>query len=560
MMLVHLSVTGFRGIESYKTHLDTVNVFFGPNGAGKTTIAQAIQMILHGRCALTTKDGKGFQNLIGDKAGHAILEAITSYGLLTMELGKKRMLTATDSNGEVIDYPANPEAIVAAMPEVFLDSGELDGILAKILLKTIPREDVVEAAGEYGPWLVGRLPKTLTAETLTEVGKQAYDDRTEINREIKAINVRLEEYGFDRPVVDSNGNKRTPDEVPKIKTQLDRLHEKIDLLNRERGAAEAAPDKEALQAERDALGLPELATERTSAGNTYEYARKTYEAAKRAYDDLMAELKKAQESADKPAYVCEKCGHSPVVDVDTTELEAAIDAIDLETAYQSMTDAEADWADVKRRHDEGLARAKEIDAALKTECGSVNAVDEELETTRAAIERGEWLIEELQRAGNIDGEKRRLAECEEQVERLTWCVKAFRDGELTKQFIGDAATEFVATLNETMNAFGHECNVVVDGKTVNLTFNGRPTAYCSEGERLLVQLCLALAFAKRTGWPAIIDNVNHLDAVNRKKMLTMLRESDVQVFVFCAWQQSSTDLDPVRKALEPCRIVWIDKD
>ena len=559
MKLTKIKIENFRSISAYETPLDNVTVFFGQNGAGKTTIAQSIQMLLHGRCALTAKDGKGFTGLIRDGAKSAVIEADTDDGTLVAELGKKREFTATNGDGEVIDYPSSPEAMVAAMPEVFLDSGELDGILSKILIKQVAHVDLLNAAGEMGEWLESRLPKVLTADTMSSIGQRAYDERTEVNREIKAIKMRLDEYGFAGGVKDAQGKSRTPDEIPTIRKQCDRLHEKIDALNRELGAAQAAPDRAALQSELDAMNLSSMAEARNEANLKYAQASEAYQECRAAYDAMVNELK-AIEKHTGPQYVCEKCGHSPVADNSEAieKLKAEIDAHDIHAVKDAMDQAKRASEDARVAHDVAYQRAQEIKAALAVNARNPEIVERELLTTRETLERGEGLIKQMERLGNIGGEKERLAECEAEVERLDWAVNAFKKGELTKQFIGSGSQEFVATLNNTMAHFGHECDVLVDGKTVSLTFDGRPVMYCSEGERLLVQTCLALAFAQRSGWPAVVDNVNHLDAVNRKTMLKLLRESNAQIFLFCAWQQSNTDLDPVQKALAPCKVVWVD--
>jgi hypothetical protein len=135
-------------------------------------------------------------------------------------------------------------------------------------------------------------------------------------------------------------------------------------------------------------------------------------------------------------------------------------------------------------------------------------------------------------------------------------VEHFRDGAMIKDLTGTRMQDFCDQVNAHLKPYALHLEIEQDGKRVEVTINRRPARQQNSGTRALA--CYALARAFAAGAPVLLDDINHLDAGNRKALLLALRDAGSEVLVAGTWQQSKPLDGAAAMQLSPLSVYWIE--
>jgi len=116
----------------------------------------------------------------------------------------------------------------------------------------------------------------------------------------------------------------------------------------------------------------------------------------------------------------------------------------------------------------------------------------------------------------------------------------------------EAAAPIVAAVNAWLV---DTLEIVAEGKSFGLLFNGRPLGLASAGQRALVAYAFAKAFAD-CGAPILLDDINNLDPEARGRLAMRLRQTDV-VLAGTPLDTSAEYLNRAAAALAPMRVVAV---
>lgn len=634
MKITRIQVYNFRSIrDADLMDLNNSVAIFGLNGQAKSSVLAAVRMALYGWCEFTTRGGVGAQALIRDGAKAAEVDVYLTCDSHPSPLCVTLVINRRASNewsvinmdtGEILDMrrgrqtlwelagidPAHAE--VAGMPAAYVGSKDLDDILADFLAGGVSEATVLEAAGEHAGWLkeyaTSKRLSLTTPDDWRNVGKRAYDERTEINRELKEAQLENDLLKGARAPRDSQGRQLEVADLGRIENAVIRDEEQIQLLHIELGKAQAAPDPAAVEAERAdteqnlwaeqaklKAAQAEIIIARAALENAQveasdvrqkmadierSCADATHQAemAKRSLSTLQAEdgacptcrrpytAKNRKELlAPLEAVVKEHEAAAIKIHEDKKKLLDSLPALD-ESAKKERLAVEALESQI-RYADRDIATHE---AALKTlqaptDHRPTGTIQADIDSLRDKVERGKGLVDALKKLKEAQAAEMRLHRYEAMKEPLEWAVQAFKDGELVKGLISDQIGAFVKACNTELQQFGYSVDVEVQGKRVELLLQCpceeyRPVRLCSDGQKMLVQFAVASAFAA-VGAPILLDNLNELDNVNRKQVLARLREraETGTVIIAAAWQQSNSDMDRIANALAPITVVWAEQ-
>lgn len=283
--LTRLIVDNFRAIGHADLQgLPAALILFGLNGQGKTSVLAALQMLLHGRCRFTARDGKGAGALVRDGAKQASVTAEleithgespetgepTSYitlGLTVAAKGSTEWYAVDSTTNEPVAKTRDElwrvlgcdprAAAVAAMPDAYLASGEIGEVLAATLAGEVDPAELDGWLGEHREWVrafAGRKRCSLgDPADLAALGKAAYEERTGQNRLLKEAKAQLEGLPAVKPPMNAKGDVLGADDLPAVTRAVAAAEARLRALHTELGQAQAARPAEEIQAERDAL-------------------------------------------------------------------------------------------------------------------------------------------------------------------------------------------------------------------------------------------------------------------------------------------------------------------
>lgn len=657
MQITRIEIRDFRNIEHLVLDdLSPTLALFGMNGQCKTSVMLALQMLLFGWCPLTTRSGQGAGLLVRDGAKEAVISAdvfVRGADPETVRLtctlvrrGQNEWTAIDPDTGEICFENRDQlwtfaginerHAMVAAMPQVFLESKELGGILAELLTGDVDpgvvRETILDHARQYladqlkgaGTSMAESLAQeyvawlTRFAEAaglniersgdLESLGAKAFDYRRDLKRDLKAHQIELDNMGFVPDAIDHKKKVRTVAELPTIRGKVQSLEACEKNLFEEKGRAESAISADDVAARRTAIQveLDEARERANEAQNCIEQVKATVAAAEAAVDtaksnETNACMTRNQANHDQavrardlatlntPDGKCPTCKRAysgkdratllaplereekraqAALDEALTELEVKLD--ELGRARKQHTKAISKLEDAEHIQRDASGKVSAIEARLAAvpeayDGRPLDAVVAELVKTQESISRGKTLTEVLEKIDARDSMQRYIEITNAEIARLNWAVKAFRDGEVTKQFMRDGLADFTSRANIELEPFGYSLDVAVVGKAVDVMLlcpgaaTARPVSHCSGGQKMLAQYAVALAFSE-TGAPVFLDNINELDGAHRKRMLGRLREmpESTTVLVAAAWQQGNTDMGPIAQALAPVTVAWAE--
>lgn len=608
-----ITLTNFRNIRAAMMEFNGGAVVFGNNAQGKSSIIYALQYALYGRCAMTDGRGAGSERLIRDGVKSSEIEVVLNDVTVHCTINKKgsNEWYCTDADGVIMeDIKTRADlwkrwnldidrASIAGMPEAYLDSKELGDVLAGYLAGKIDVNNLLALCGPHQNWVRTFSAKKhvdLTDPTdLPRLGKLVEETRRDLNRDVKTARVAMDALG-------DTQTDRDPAELPKIEASLTTLRTRLEALNQELGRAQAARPRDVIDAEIvSALAALDAAKKQA------ESARSTEAEHQAAVDVAQAALNAAQQADATAKYehsaltrrvnelktalaaVQEtQAGCCPTCNRELTEAVRAVMAEglqkDLTTAEGALADAgakcDAALESVKAAHlstkaarqqlSEASALSTDAAANVRTLSAQVDAlkreatittrpagtVQSDIDKTRAQIGRGETLVEQLTRAKQAAEHNAFLKHADAELEHLNWAVEYFRDGAALKELTGSRMAEFCDRVNSHLKPYELAVRIEQDGKHVSILINHRPAKDLNTGARALAAYGLARAFSD--GAPVFLDDINHLDAGNRKALLLALRDAGSEVLVAGTWQQSKPLDGAAAMQLSPLSVYWVE--
>lgn len=582
MRLHLLTLRNFRNVEYAELPLGGATLLVGLNGQGKSTIHNAIQMCLHGWCEHTDKRGAGYQQLIRDGEREAHVQLDLSHGdrclSVCLTLGKSRQWSCIDtvSGAEVsgIDSPAalwlalginQQHAVVTMFPTVIVNAPEFSGVLADYLGGALTVDGLASYMGEHADALravatAHHIPLTRVVDFDT-LGKICYDQRTVVNRDLKVVQAALAEAPFLKPVMDG-GARLGIDDIARLEAEHADLTTKLHKLHEQRGAASVAPSGP----------VADVATLESDVQRISDdlYRAQQYEAAMGAVADAQrltaatcSRIVEAQAFAPKD---CPTCGGK----LSKAKRDAMI--AERVAAAQAEHDAAADAETRAREHLESLPPA-EFAAALSALLAEARAevtaarrmpppytgpslleLDAEIATAVARQSAAVDMLTQLRQHAQHAAAEAEAAALTARRAVLDHGVKMYHDGVASRELLSAAAAPLVEAVNQRIAG---TLGIAADGKAFALTWNGRPLARASRGQRASVAYAMAEAFAA-CGAPILLDDTNDLDPLARGRMCARLRGHDCVVL---AGTPNSVDGDYVARLaemLKPMHVVRVD--
>lgn len=610
MHITEISIQNFRNITALRlVNLPPGVLLTGMNGAGKSSALEAIRYALYGRCGNTDKRGARADRLIADGQHEAHIQLRIVHGehdLTVLSVIGRRSndwSCSEHATGEVfaayradmwdaLGIDADHAEIGAAMASYLADG--FDRVINGYLAETIPVFDVLEHTGGHHDWFKRWMAQQgLTADAYTpdqwrEMGATIYGARTEINKQIKEYSYEIELIGFVAPPVDGNGETIPVEKLGACKSKVAGMESAREDLLKELGGAGA---------KRSASTIKNDLTQKSAELKQKEAAvlalRESVAVTERAKQDAETEMRTSMtaeshlrgrkvelESLAKRFHdgVCDKCG-SKLTKKQLTELvgTAASDVLALGKEHAEMT-AQIERVKLAVAEHTGrlndlrgeCARAEGERAAVSADCAVLereqpagrtrDEVQADIDEMDVKLTTGRDIVARLEKMSNHAGMTERLAQLKAEADHMTFFCDALKKGELIARLSqGDRKAQLLARVNTELQPMGYQLDIRPDGKSLSV-FLGRggvlrPLAMCSQGERWLAEFALAVGFAG--GGPVVLDNLDHLDGVNREHVRKRLRKVDGSVWLAMAWKRRESPGPEVAAAFEPARLVWI---
>jgi len=593
-----LTLINFRNVEYAELDLSGATILLGLNGQGKSTVHNAIQLALFGWCEHTTKAGAGYAALIRNGAPSArIVLDWRGYRVLLDLSPKKREWTCCDpETGEVhtdINSPAalwqalrinQTHAMVCAFPTQIVGGAEFSSVLSDYLRGGLTRDALMarvpaEHMAPLANLAAGHRMQLDTVADFEAVGGLAYAKRTDVNRDLKMADAAIKETGFIKPAVLPDGTVLTVADIARLGAERARHTAELNALRVELGRAyqaASAPvlDVQATETEINSQqAVLDAAEKALAAIQLHVQAQWDLNEARNAQHAAERAKQKAEAVRDAVATDCPTCKRKltkPMRDAIVADAQLAVDAAaqvlasaDAETtrlgvAWQSV-EYKGDPADVvnarKRNAEQEIARLTRMlkDAAVPVYTGPS---PEEIEAT---ITAGVCAVDSIDTRLVTLNRQRELAECTAHAAalradfaHLDWIVKEFHDGIAYRALLVEAAAPIVGAVNAWLV---DALEIVAEGKSFGLLFNGRPLGLASAGQRALVAYAFANAFAD-CGAPILLDDINNLDPEARGRLAMRLRQTDV-VLAGTPLDTSAEYLNRAAAALAPMRVLAV---
>lgn len=606
MNIKRIKIKNFMGIE--EADITTTGghtlAIVGENGQGKSSVLDAVRYCLLGFTDNTSRDGKSAKNLIrnGGKEAHVDVyfdgyiasasvykDKPAEFGLVDTATGAFVETVKSRDDLWVLVGIAKSAALATLHPAALLDSGELGDLVAEFVHGAVTPAQVASIIAPHAEWVrttAARIKVNADSlDGLAEVGKEAFKLRTEVNRDLKQARLDLDSSAPMPAPMGKDGNPLTKESLPAVRAGVERYRDQLLALEREAGQASVTPVDTTAARER----LAQAETEVLTVGTRAEQLEQKYKLAEGAVNAANANIITEQQQVESlrkqrvaatamgTDCACPTCGQA-ITDATRTALVATLDAeierrtgiVEKARAIAETRAREFDAVDVEYQAVcADYTRLREAIAAARSEINSAPTnstsrpladIEADIEETRRRIATGEMTQRQLTDFLEYDARRKYVANLEAQHAPLEWACKALKDGEAIKALLEPHMATFASRVNSFLSLFGGELAIRADGKKVAFYFRKpgeplRPLSLCSEGQRTLCLTGIACAFAE-SGAPVLLDDLNHLDHVNRKGVIQYLRQRQAgTVVVAWAWQLAETSYDAVGAALAPVVLI-----
>lgn len=504
-------------------------------------------------------------------------------------------------------------ALVAAMPAVYLTSTDLGDVLSDLLAGEITEAQLSEVVGACHMVYIKELATLAgieggitTARDLQDMGKVAATRFTACNRDLKGVTARREAMDDLLAPKDQAGKTLGADDLPRIQRGVGKVEESLRGLHEELGHAKTARTAADIETDKAAIKgkVTEAEVEKTRLRKVEESTAAFKDAAQKAVDvaesihrTASSDLKAAEDDAQHAKLRLDECGgdacpacqrkwtakqrdertkpreaaHTEALAlVDDAKADCVKATNDLGTAECALTNEGDTHGDAQTEFHESVYAFNALRgqlAALEAEAPASRSAEEVQAAITAVsekLDRGHAIIADLERLAERDALTQQHAALTLDLAKLKWAVKQFRDGAATKQLMGGGLNDFVCRCNAELAYFGdYAMSAPVEGKRINIILacpdkEARPVARCSDGQQMIAQVAVAMAFADHGGL-VLLDNINELDYINRAALFARLRKHDGgSVVLAYAWQQKGAQPEEVAKALAPVSLVWLE--
>lgn len=604
-MIQHVHIENFRGIRSLDITPQKNTIFLtGMNGSGKTSVLYALRMALFGRCALTSRDGKGAGCLVRDGAKMTTVGVKLEHGRIDLTIsakGGKKWTGILD--GKAFDTPNEfwnigvgmPMEYVelAADPMGYLVSGEIGGVLSEALSSTIDQNALHKACGEHWPNVESAAHNTV--DELKRLGESAYEHRAGLTSRIRDAKKQLESQNAPELPIGKDGKPITIDRRVRAVSVINQARASLDALVREKHRAETLAevepvDTEALQAECDKLRtelaaketqLKSMAKEREALTAKHAELMQVRTGIKAEQVSAESELKGAERELAKLKDAdtngnCPTCGRAwtkkAKQEVMAPTLIRVNDAREsLKKLMGQYPEIDARVAEINNQIDALKPQITALDMACSTLSSRIIAIESqiaqakpaentrpveiiqaEIDATQDRIEKGVAIIQSLDSAKAYQDAKAQLAQWESEHAEYDWIVKAFKDGVVLNALMQDSAGDFLKGIQHALKPHGYTADIQASGKKVYV-FVGRigktmmPFEHASKGEQCLLGLSIAREFAGVAA-PIMVDDLDGLDGAHKPIVFQKLGAG--QSWVSAAWGlPGEPDVDAIAKAL-----------
>ena len=435
---------------------------------------------------------------------------------------------------------------------------------------------------------------------IVALGKFAFDKRRDEKRELGKAKGELEDLAFTPLPKDVHGKQRTVDELPVIEKSVEVLESHANALRTAKGKAQAALSVdevadlqsrlETAQTERAATDSDVQEHARTVADREGELDDARHNVGVCATAHGIAEValtaaKGALAGLSEDVADCLECGRAFVGNEADAYRERLIkaedDAVDKfrdtiavsKSAQNALLTAKSDLAIAKdsrtyaeKQRTELDKTIAELEAELKRAPSGPSADDitADIEAIEEKIRRGKDIGGALQLVTEHEHAATRVDALNERVDLLNWAVEAFHKGTVTNEFLDAGADDFTERVNATLSPLRYSVDVKVSGKAVSILLTcpdepARPLELCSDGQRMVAELGLALAFADDEA-PVLVDNGNGWDLDHRVSVLRLIAgHSDKANILLAVADQSDEDTCELSADFEPLAFVRIQR-
>jgi energy-coupling factor transporter ATP-binding protein EcfA2 len=574
MFIRSLHLTNVRSHQDTQLEFDRINLIRGPNGGGKSTLQLALALLLTSQCGLTDAGGRGAQDLIRSGTTEMVIEAVlsmpdrelvltlrrsTAGSMLTvgnLAAGKDalRFINQHICNLDVLSAVLNAGRFVAMAPK---DQKAL--LAAALEPDPVPVDaEITQVLGTHFR-LFADLASVRSVAEVEAAYQAAYDRRTELGRDIKAIGEPPEPTKPDgMPTLDETRNK-----IAALRTERDTLVQaRGALLSGYRASQDAILVAEAQKRMHEPHVIDkadELEKLRKTAAKKEQAAKLDVEIAgltdkRNTARTAAAELMGSPEgcpTCQRPWDLTQQAERAGRLAQAQEELEAIQKQL---AAAQDKRLKIGDPDEAERRcaaHKNAMMAIARADQVLKGEHAptpdtaeldaQIQQLDQRL-THGQNVERQVVEYEGAQRAFHQATEKltevrRRHLETERLVEYFGPSSK------LRTALIAGKLDPFRARINDVLDRFGFQCRFELEPYSLSVQRMGTVTTgpflwlhQLSESEQYRFGIAFQVALAETTGVNMVmIDRADMLLADGRRRLTAALMDSGLdQVFLLAS--------------------------
>lgn len=528
MKIKKLKINNYIGIEELDWDPGMINIIEGPKGTGKTSITEAIETAL--------SNNKRRTEVISHGKDEALLFVETDEGL---EVDRRLRTDKSDYlklNGDMVAKSTESELRKFFRGDIFRPLDFIDLSIdeqTEIILSMIKMDYSNE---EINDWFGENVLKDINTskhllQILKDIERKYYNERTEINREIRSLESQVKGIESELPP-NYDGGKWKNEKVQEYYDKVSKARE----LNRKIEKAETLKANfedriSAIEAE----GKSKLGEVREK----YQQQKEEIKEEINNFEDKISEEKEEIRKADK-------------------ELDTKLNAVDdwLEKEFAELKKRAADKKEsakeeataIKGHHTDYIHRCNQKISAKESELNGLDKQKElelksidkevvkEVEAEREKLSEAEELLEEKEKVEvePLQEEADQVAEMKEYLSEWNRMVQ-IREGQLAqKKEYSAHLTALIEIARDKPSELIQKHEMPLEGISVDeeglIRIEKTLLDGLSSGEKLEVAFQIAL---QRMGMLEImcLDGFEKLNKSEQEKILKMCRENEIQAFV-----------------------------
>jgi len=528
MKIKKLKISNYIGIEELDWDPGMINIIEGPKGTGKTSITEAIETAL--------SNNKRRTEVISHGKDEALLFVETDEGL---EVDRRLRTDKSDYlrlNGDMVAKSTESELRKFFRGDIFRPLDFIDLSIdeqTEIILSMIKMDYSEE---EINDWFGEDVLKDINTskhllQILKDIEGKYYNERTEINREIRSLESQVKGIESELPP-NYDGEKWKNEKVQEYYNKVSKARE----LNRK---IEKAQTLKANFEDRVSAIEAEGKSKLGEVREKYHQQKEEIKSEINNFEDKISEEKEEIRKADK-------------------ELDIKLNAVDdwLEKKFAELKKRAADKRGsakkeakaIKEHHIDYIHRCNQKISAKKSELNGLDkqkelelkSIDKEVvrdvKAEREKLSEAEKLLKEKEMVEiePLQEEADKVAEMKEYLSEWNRMVQ-IREGQLAqKKEYSDHLTELIEIARDKPSELIQKHEMPLEGISVDeeglIRIDKTLLDGLSNGEKLEVAFQIAL---QRMGRLEImcLDGFEKLNESEQEKILKMCRENEIQAFV-----------------------------